>query len=247
MSPPTTKKSLSDLVQGILRPSDRDASPRPVEHPEPRKMHVDTPPTNAVSNTTQSAIDHYFEATGGEERDRAFLKLTAVHSPTMDVFLRAMVDEDLDPVMQLAAAIELLKRGHTEIGEILQRYADDESDPAMAADAFIALLSNLPKESALQKVIQTWTDEKRGVDVRCELMETAAALWGAELLALARAQLLHTQPNAIVPDMIEQLILLHAEHDRVAGLAWAKEAQALFHGNRRLIRALEEGMDALID
>jgi hypothetical protein len=143
--------------------------------------------------------------------------------------------------------MELLKRGHTEICETIKRYADDESDPAMAADAFMALLSNQPKEWAMQEITQAWSDDKRGIDVRMELMEAACDLWGAELLAVARAQILNIPSHAIPVEIIEQLILLHAEHDRTAGLAWAKEAQAMFHDQRQLVRALEEGMDALME
>ncbi len=142
------KRDAKSLVSSILAgtTSKPDVTPDPAETKAPTAETETSEPTADDATEDSSAGDEpddlsgddaeatdlinvYFELEEPQERDAAFDLIVALHSPIVENFLRAVMQEDEDEYVRAAAAAALTRRGDVEAVAVLAADLDDPEEP----------------------------------------------------------------------------------------------------------------------
>lgn len=139
-----------------------------------------TAPDDMSEADIADLIEIYFEIEKPEERDVVFDRISAVHAPIVDEFLRVMMQEDEDEYMRSAAAGELARRGDAIAVQLIESDLEEPDDIYFFEHAVEVLgaLRGAPFYDTLQAI---WHDSERDADQR------RAAMVGMEAVDAPRA------------------------------------------------------------
>lgn len=173
-----TKTSAQSMARQILNQLE---STTPAHMAQARSSSTEaSPPISAA--TADELIALYFACEDADERDIVFERLVALEPLQTRAFFDAMMRDDEDEFMRVAAATVLVERGDVAAIAVLLEQMQSGGDVTLFEQALAGLLQ-VPGLALYPVLVAIWHDSGR------EPAERRAAMLGMELLDAEQASL----------------------------------------------------------
>lgn len=139
------------------------------------RLNVPETMTVADASSVETLVALYFACEDADERDIVFERLTLLDFEQTQAFFVAMMLEDADEFMRVAAASVLVKQGDAAAADVLMAQLHSGGDVILFEQALAGLLL-APDPNLYTTLIKIWQDDAR------ESAERRAAMLGMEQL-----------------------------------------------------------------